>query len=228
MDYLKKNIERIKQRIEQAVLRSDRKASDITLVAVSKTIDIPQVHMASQLGIKHFGENRVQELNRKMEVLPEVKWHMIGRVQTNKVKDIVGRVFLLHSLDRWKLAEKLNARAEAQGVVVQALLQVNIAGEKQKAGIEAADVEAFLSSIGELDSLRIRGLMTMAPLLEDAEKTRPVFRGLYQLKEKMARKNYKNVDLRYLSMGMSQDFEIAIEEGANIVRIGSAIFSKED
>jgi len=153
---------------------------------------------------------------------------MIGRLQTNKVKDIVGKVTLLHSLDRWKLAEKLNERAAVQGVTVPALLQVNIAGEEKKAGVEMSDVEAFLSAVGELSALRIYGLMTIAPLLEDAEAARPIFRELYQVKEKLARKSYKNVELKFLSMGMSQDFEVAIEEGANIVRIGSAIFDQKD
>ncbi|MBC7076198.1 MAG: YggS family pyridoxal phosphate-dependent enzyme [Syntrophomonadaceae bacterium] len=228
MKQLRENIQKVRQRIERAALRSGRNGSDILLVAVSKTADIAQVHEAYQLGIKHFGENRVQELKRKMEALPEAEWHMIGRLQTNKVKDIVGKVTLLHSLDRWKLAEKLNERAAVQGVTVPALLQVNIAGEEKKAGVEMSDVEAFLSAVGELSALRIYGLMTIAPLLEDAEAARPIFRELYQVKEKLARKSYKNVELKFLSMGMSQDFEVAIEEGANIVRIGSAIFDQKD
>ncbi len=225
VDKLAKNIDGVKQRIEKAAVRSGRRASEITLVAVTKTVDNAQAHLAYQLGIENFGENRVQELNRKIESLPQAKWHMIGRLQTNKVKDIIGKAFLIHSLDRWKLAEELNKRAQSVGIEVPVLLQVNISGEEQKAGIEAKEVEAFLNSIGQLDAVKIYGLMTIAPLLDNAKESRPVFKELYRLQQKFINKQFKNVDLKYLSMGMSQDFEIAIEEGSNIIRVGSAIFN---
>ncbi len=214
----------VKNRIAAAAARSGRTAADITLVAVSKTVDSDTVAHAYELGLTDFGENRVQELNRKMEEVPHARWHLIGRLQTNKVKDVIGKAVLIHSLDRWNLAEALNKRGLQQGVVVPCLLQVNIAGEEQKAGIEPDEVESFLESLGQLEALRIEGLMTMAPLLDQGEKARPVFQELYQIKAKISKNRYNNANLRYLSMGMSQDYEVAIEEGANIVRVGSAIF----
>lgn len=221
---LQERIVRVKNCIAAAAAKSGRSASDITLVAVSKTVDSDTVCHAYELGITDFGENRVQELNRKIGELPQARWHLIGRLQTNKVKDVVGKAALIHSLDRWNLAEALNKRGLQQGVMVPCLLQINIAGEEQKAGIEPDEVEIFLESLGQLEALRIEGLMTMAPLLDEGEKARPFFQKLYQIREKMSKNRYNNVNLRYLSMGMSQDYEVAIEEGANIVRVGSAIF----
>jgi len=224
---LQENLTIVKNRIAAAAARSGRSASDITLVAVSKTVDSDIVRRAYELGVTDFGENRVQELNHKIEELPQARWHLIGRLQTNKVKDVVGKAALIHSLDRWNLAEALNKRGLQQGITVPCLLQINIAGEEQKAGIEPDEVESFLESLGQLETLRIEGLMTMAPLLDEGEKARPVFRELYHIKEKMSKNRYYNVNLHYLSMGMSQDYEVAIEEGANIVRVGSAIFTGE-
>ncbi|MEN6327518.1 MAG: YggS family pyridoxal phosphate-dependent enzyme [Syntrophomonas sp.] len=224
MQNLKTNLQIIKQNIERAALRSGRTASEITLVAVSKTVDIDMVNLAREMGINNFGENRVAELARKREAIPAVNWHMIGRLQTNKVKDIVGKACLIHSLDRWNLAEELDKRGGIIGEPVPVLLQINIAGEEQKAGIAPGEVEDFLEASSRLSWLRILGFMTIAPLFEEGEASRPIFRELFQLKKIFSDKNYKNVDLHYLSMGMSQDYEVAIEEGANIVRVGSAIF----
>jgi pyridoxal phosphate enzyme (YggS family) len=151
---------------------------------------------------------------------------MIGRLQTNKVKEIVGRVCLIHSLDRWNLAEEINKRGLLLGKKVPVLLEVNIAGEEQKAGVKPHDIESILDSAGQLEAIKICGLMTVAPFFEDPEQTRPVFGELRQLKEQFSKKKYKNVALKHLSMGMTQDFEVAIEEGATIVRIGSAFFKK--
>jgi pyridoxal phosphate enzyme (YggS family) len=221
---LENNLKIIKERIGRAAVRSGRIPSDITLVAVSKTVDSETVRRAYEMGVTDFGENRVQQLHSKADQLPQARWHFIGRLQTNKAKDVVGRAVLIHSLDRWNLAEELDKRGQRQETEVPCLLQVNIAGEEQKAGVEPDEVETFLDSVGQFKALRIYGLMTMAPLLDDNEKARPVFKKLYQIKEKLSKNRYNNVELRYLSMGMSQDFEIAIEEGANIVRIGSSIF----
>ena len=215
----------VKNRIAAAAARSGRSASDITLVAVSKTVDIETVRHAYELGVTDFGENRVQELNYKIREIPQARWHLIGRLQTNKVKDVVGKATLIHSLDRWNLAEELNKRGLHEEVVVPCLLQVNVAGEEQKAGIEPDEVESFLESLGQLEALKIEGLMTMAPLFDKGEKARPIFKELYQIKEKASKNRYNSVNLRFLSMGMSQDYEVAIEEGANIVRVGSAIFN---
>ena len=223
---LKENIKEIEKRIALAAARSGRQASEITLVAVSKTVDPDKVRMAYELGIRHFGENRVQELQRKVAELPEASWHMIGRLQTNKVKDVVGQVKLIHSLDRWKLAEELEKRGLKAGVQVPALIEVNISGEKQKAGFPASEVKDVLESAAQFKSLRIYGLMTMAPLTGQAELSRPIFRELYSMQQQLSKNSYTNVELKYLSMGMSDDFEVAIEEGANIVRIGTALFKE--
>jgi len=221
---LKENIDDIQARIEKAAAKSGRKASEVTLLAVSKTVDSHTVRKAYELGLRNFGENRVQELQRKMQDLPEASWHMIGRLQTNKVKDVVGQVELIHSLDRWKLAWELDKRGQQLGCQVPVLVEVNIAGEEQKAGFTAEEAEVLLERAGEFKSLRIYGLMTMAPLTGEAELSRPVFRQLAKMKNRLGPKNYPNVELRYLSMGMSDDFEVAIEEGANMVRIGTALF----
>ena len=204
--------------------RSGRQASEITLVAVSKTVDPDKVRMAYELGIRHFGENRVQELQRKVAELPEASWHMIGRLQTNKVKDVVGQVKLIHSLDRWKLAEELEKRGLKAGVQVPALIEVNISGEKQKAGFPASEVKEVLESAAQFKSLRNLWLY-MAPLTGQT-RSRPIFRELYSMQQQLSKNSYTNVELKYLSMGMSDDFEVAIEEGANIVRIGTALFKE--
>ncbi|NLB88405.1 MAG: YggS family pyridoxal phosphate-dependent enzyme, partial [Syntrophomonadaceae bacterium] len=188
------------------------------------TTDVVTVNKAMELGLTDFGENRVQELKKKISAVPNAKWHMIGRLQTNKVKDIIDKVVLIHSLDRWNLAETINARAELIDIDVPVLLQVNVSGEEQKAGVDPSDVKVFLKSMGDLPRVKVLGLMTMAPKDENPEKVRPIFKELYLLKEKLSQEKMTNVNLKYLSMGMSQDYEVAIEEGANIVRIGSSIF----
>lgn len=215
----------IRDRMARAAAISQHPAADITLIAVSKTVGEAEIRQAASMGIGDFGENRTRDLTLKQQVFPELRWHMIGRLQTNKVKDVLGRCVLIHSLDRWSLAEEIEQRAKAMHLTVDALLQVNIAGEEQKAGLPPSDVEAFLVSMGQFSSLRIKGLMTMAPEADDPEMARPIFRELYKLQQKLMSQKRVNVELKYLSMGMSQDFEVAIEEGANIVRIGSAIFN---
>lgn len=223
---MQSRIKNIWDRIAKAAAQSGRTAGEVTLVAVSKTVDVDQVDQAALLGIQDFGENRVPELLRKQQAFPELRWHMIGRLQTNKVKDLIGKTVLIHSLDRWSLARELNRRAQLAQTTVDALVQVNIAGEEQKGGLAPEDVESFLSSLGELPALRIKGLMTMAPEASNAEEVRPVFREMKELKLKLLKRQYDYVDLKYLSMGMSQDFEVAVEEGSNMVRIGSAIFAQ--
>jgi pyridoxal phosphate enzyme (YggS family) len=195
---LKENIKEIEKRIALAAARSGRQASEITLVAVSKTVDPDKVRMAYELGIRHFGENRVQELQRKVAELPEASWHMIGRLQTNKVKDVVGQVKLIHSLDRWKLAEELEKRGLKAGVQVPALIEVNISGEKQKAGFPASEVKEVLESAAQFKSLRIYGLMTMAPLTGQAELSRPIFRELYSMQQQLSKNSYTNVEFPLL------------------------------
>ncbi len=226
MQEITQNINLVRSKIAQAAHKSGQKVEDIILVAVTKTVDIAAVQKAMQLGLNNFGENRVQELNHKVTEIPNAKWHMIGRLQTNKVKDVVGKVALIHSLDRWNLAKSIDKRAELNDIVVPTLLQVNVSGEKQKAGIAPDDVKEFLESISALPRLMILGFMTMAPEDPDPERARPFFKELSLLRDKLSKEKYANVDLKYLSMGMSQDYQVAIEEGANVVRIGSSIFGK--
>lgn len=225
MEVLHQRIIEVQRKIERAAHRGGRTVQDITLVAVSKTVDSDVAQMAYDIGIRDFGENRSQELKRKLEAIPMARWHMIGRLQTNKVKDVVGKAWLIHSLDSWHLAEEINKRAQFLQIETPVLLQVNIAGEAQKAGIDPQDVGNFLASAGELQSIRLLGFMTMAPLHFAGEESRPVFAELAGLNTVFKNKAFAQVDLKYLSMGMSQDYEVAIEEGANIVRIGSAIFA---
>jgi len=220
------NIAQVRLKIAQAAQRCGRDPREITLVAVSKTVGVETVAEAIAHGLTHFGENRAHELKRKQEHFPAASWHMIGRLQTNKVKDVVGSAVLIHSLDRWSLAEELNKRGRLLNTQVPALLQVSLAGEAQKAGVLAPDIEQFLQSVGQLEWLRIKGLMTIAPLSEDSEKSRPIFKELSNIYRCYKRKTYQNVEMTHLSMGMSQDFEIAIEEGATIIRVGTALFGE--
>jgi pyridoxal phosphate enzyme (YggS family) len=224
MERLQERLREVHNRIELAAQKSGRTSQDIALLAVSKMVDNAAVKQAYDLGIRDFGENRVKEFTNKINSLPQARWHIIGRLQTNKVNDVVGRAYLIHSLDRWSLAQELNKRGQHLQVPVQVLLQVNISGETSKTGLRTDEVESFLQSIGELNAFRIMGLMTIAPLSSETEDSRPIFRELAALKRQHNDKRYTNVDLKYLSMGMSQDYEIAIEEGANMVRIGSALF----
>jgi pyridoxal phosphate enzyme (YggS family) len=218
------NINQVRQKIEKAARNSGRTSSDIKLLAVTKTVDYDAAVQCFEAGVTDLAENRVQELTRKFPHIPQAQWHLIGRLQTNKVKDMVGKVCLIHSLDRWRLAEEINKRYLQARLIVPVLIQVNVSGETQKAGIAPADMGELLDSIGQLSNIQVKGLMTIAPEVQNVEETRPVFRELFRLRNMAAAKDYTNVELRFLSMGMSQDFEVAIEEGSNMVRIGSAIF----
>jgi len=225
MEELKQRLNTIQQKIDKAARLSGRSSKDVTMLAVTKTVDIETAQKAFDLGIRDFGENRSQELNRKQAAIPAARWHMIGRLQSNKLKEIVGRVHLIHSMDSWHMAEEINKKALYLQTEAAVLLQVNISGEEQKTGVELAEVAQILDSLGELQALRLYGFMTMAPLSSVGEESRPIFAELNNLREKWKDKPFKNIDLKYLSMGMSQDYEAAIEEGANIVRIGSALFN---
>lgn len=225
MDKMQTRLTEIRANIDRAAGRSGRRGRDITLIAVSKMVEPEITRQAYQLGITDFGENRVQEMNRKKAFLPEARWHFIGRLQTNKVKDVVGEAYMIHSLDRWGLAEAINKRALSLGIRVPVLVQVNISGADRKTGLVPAELEEFLRSMGQLAALQVRGLMTMAEEEPDPEASRPVFRELSLLRARLAELELPNVELHHLSMGMSQDYQVAIEEGADMVRIGSALFS---
>lgn len=205
--------------------RSGRSGDHVELIAVTKTVDINTINKAIDEGVKSIGENRVQELKRKIsDIDKEVNYHMIGHLQSNKVKDIIGEVELIHSLDRMSLAKEINKRSKAQDLITDVLIQVNVAEEKSKFGLKTEEVISFIESIVHMENIRIRGLMTIAPHIEDKEELRAIFRELYALKQSISDKNYSEVSMEYLSMGMTNDYEIAVEEGANMVRVGRAIF----
>lgn len=221
------NLNSVRQRINKAAERSGRNPEDILLVAVSKTVGIEAIETAMKEKVLNFGENRVQELVKKYDILNEkCNWHLIGRLQTNKVKYIIDKVAMIHSLDRLGLAEEIQKRAQACNRVVNTLVQVNVSGEKTKAGISPDEVKDFVMKVSHFPNLKVKGLMTIAPYTDDPESVRWVFRHLKNIAVDIDRENIDNIDMQYLSMGMSHDFEVAIEEGANIVRIGTSIFGE--
>ncbi len=226
---LKENLDRINDEIEKIVSKQGRKREDITLIAVSKTVDIDVANEAISLGAKDLGENRVQEIERKMDSLEgDYNMHMIGGLQTNKVRFLIDKVKMIHSLDRMSLAKEINRRAKSANSVMDVLIQVNVSGEETKGGFSPEEVVDFLRKIEDMDHIRVRGLMTMAPHEEDPEDTRPVFKKLKSLYDEIAGLDIKNVDMKYLSMGMTNDYKIALEEGSNMIRVGTAIFGARD
>lgn len=229
MKYLKENLEELILDIEESAKKVGKTKEDIKLVGVTKTIDLDVIEEAIRLGLTDIGENRVQELTDKMDNINEdVNFHMIGHLQSNKVKDIIGRVELIHSLDRKSLAKEINKRAKQNDISVDALIQVNISGEESKFGLEPKDVKKFIEDIEKYGNINIRGLMTIAPHTNDEKIIRETFSGLRKLSEDIEKSNYKNVSMDYLSMGMTNDYKIAIEEGANIIRVGRKIFGDRE
>ena len=222
-DSISENLNRIRSKIAEAALRSGRDPSEISLVAVTKLHSPEEICEALKCGVAITAENKVQELLKKYDLVQSPQWHLIGHLQTNKVKQIIGKVSLIHSVDSLHLAEEINKRAAALGIVQDVLIQVNAASEQQKSGISSEELPGLLDSIKPLTNVRVRGLMQIAPYAEDSEDVRIYFKQLKQLYEK-----YRTDDFRYLSMGMSGDYEVAIEEGSNMVRIGTAIFGARD
>jgi pyridoxal phosphate enzyme (YggS family) len=219
VDNLQANIDQVREQIAAAAGRVGRQADDVTLVAVSKTVSPERIDEALALGVSMFGESKLQEAKAKIPLVSgRARWHMIGHLQTNKARDTVELFELIHSVDSLKLAVVLDKWAEHAGKRQSVLLEVNVSGEASKFGIKPEDLNAVLEQIAALPRLEVRGLMTLAPFAEDAEKARPYFRRLRELRD--------TVGLRELSMGMSNDFEIGIEEGATIVRVGTAIFGE--
>ena len=211
------NLERVRERVARAAERAGRTPDDVLLIGVSKVVEVERIRAALAAGLGALGENRVQEAKAKVAELGRpVPWHLIGHLQTNKVKDALPLFDLIQSLDRLELAHELERRAAAQGRVVEALLQVNVAGEASKGGFAPDAVGEALDTIGTLSHVRVRGLMAIPPEVERAEESRPWFRRLREMADKHG--------LRERSMGMSGDFEVAIEEGATMVRVGTAIF----
>ncbi len=225
-----KNLDKVRQNIKDVAQKCGRKPEEILLLGVTKTVDIDVVEEAIELGITDVGENKPQELTRKYEAIGDkVKWHQIGSLQTNKVKYIIDKVELIHSLDRISLAKEIQKRAEKEDLYINCLVQVNVSKEESKHGIYKEDVENFIRECSSnYDRIKIKGLMTMAPFDASREEIRSVFKDLKELSVKISDMNIDNVEMKELSMGMSGDYEIAIEEGATIVRIGTSIFGKRN
>ncbi len=214
-------------RIENACNRCGRSASDIKLIAVSKTVDVEKVLEAYELGIKDFGENRVQELVKKMALLPpEINFHLIGHLQTNKVKNVVGKAITIQSVDSIGLAREINKYAERAGIICDCLIEINTSGEESKFGMKSDELKYFINETANLKNIKFSGLMTIGTFTNDELEIRRCFRELRELKEKFSNAERENLNLKELSMGMTNDFEIAIEEGATILRIGTAIFGE--
>ena len=225
MSNIKENIEFINKRIEAAAVKSGRTRDDITFIVVSKTIDVPRIKEAIETGENNLGENKVQEIMDKYEHMGEgVKWHLIGHLQTNKVKYIIDKVELIHSVDSIKLAEEISKRAVQRGVSAKVLLEINIASEESKFGISPSDAEKITLEISKLPNIVIKGLMTVAPFVENAEENRVYFKQMKQLLVDINSKKIDNVYMDVLSMGMTGDYEVAIEEGATMVRVGTGVF----
>ena len=225
MEIIKNNLEIINEKIKKAALKVERNPEEIKLVAVTKTATIEQIEEAIKAGVKIIGENKVQEAKEKYQIITaDIEWHLVGHLQTNKVKYAVEIFDCIHSVDSIKLAEEIDKRSLQFGKTTNVLVEVNVSGEETKCGIKPEEVVLFLKNISEFTGIRVRGLMTIAPIAEDKEEVRPYFRRLRELSKEIKSKNIKNVKMDYLSMGMSEDFEIAIEEGANMVRIGRGIF----
>ncbi|MDD4337073.1 MAG: YggS family pyridoxal phosphate-dependent enzyme [Firmicutes bacterium] len=227
MSSISENLRLVKGRIAAAAARAGRDPSEVTLVAVTKNVDAGRVALAAKAGVSDFGENRVQEAAEKIPLVDaDVAWHFVGHLQRNKARDAVELFSLIHSLDSMKLAHELNRRCEMADSSTDLLLQVNISGEETKFGVPPEMAKDSLLEVARYERLRVRGLMTIAPYSDDPEDARPWFSQARQLMGELGRLSISNVRMDELSMGMSGDYEVAIEEGATIIRVGTAIFGK--
>lgn len=226
-EIIKNNIIEVRRKIENAAIKAGRDPGEITLVAVTKTALPEMVAAAANNGIKDFAENRVQELTKKLALTGDsCRWHMIGHLQTNKIKQVLGKVRLIHSVESIELAEAIQKRAEALDIYADILIEVNVSGEETKFGVSKDALMFLIENASRLKNVNVRGLMTIAPYTESSESVRPIFRMLRQLSLDIGSEKIDNVHMDILSMGMSNDFETAIEEGSNLIRIGRSIFNK--
>lgn len=226
---LKENLTKVEENIQKACDKAGRKRSEVTLIAVSKTKPVEMLQEIYDEGIREFGENKVQEMCEKMELMPQdIKWNMIGHLQTNKVKYIIGKTSLIHSVDSLKLAEEIQKQAVKHDVTADILVEVNIANEESKFGISKDETIQIVRDIAKLDHLKIKGLMTIAPFVENPEDNRLYFREIKQLSVDINNQNIDNVSMDVLSMGMTGDYMVAIEEGATMVRVGTGIFGERN
>ena len=217
--------EAVRRQVADAADCAGREADDISIVAVTKTVGVPEIGAAIAAGMRDFGENRAQEFTGKQALFPAVRWHFIGTLQSNKVKDVVGKAALIHSVDTARLLQHIASRADELEIVQPVLIQVNVSGEASKHGVEPGEVRELLVETSALPGVEVRGLMTMAPLGRP-EDARWVFRSLRELSTSLSALRLNGVELDELSMGMTNDFRVAVEEGATLVRIGRAIFGR--
>ena len=226
---LKENLQSVEENIKKACEKAGRKQEDVTLIAVSKTKPVEMLQEIYDQNIRNFGENKVQEMCDKMEVLPkDIKWHMIGHLQTNKIKYIIGKTELIHSVDSLHLAQEISKQAVKHDVQTDILIEINIANEQTKFGIDAGDTIQLVREIAALPNIHIKGLMTIAPFVENPEDNRLYFRRIHQLSVDITKENIDNVNMDILSMGMTGDYMVAIEEGATMVRVGTGIFGERN
>ncbi len=229
MEDIRGNLEKVRQQIRQSAESCGRSSDDVLLVAVSKTRTPEEINIAIEAGVTDIGENKVQEIMDKYDDIKPVRWHMIGHLQTNKVKYIIDKVSTIHSVDSYKLAAEINKRAAACGITMDILLQVNSAQEESKFGISTEETEGLIMQIlDSCENIRIRGLMCIAPYADDPEDIKKYFDSVKEQYDQFSTIDHPNLDFRYLSMGMSHDFPVAIEAGSNLVRVGSAIFGERD
>lgn len=229
MRAIKGNIEKINQKKADAAVEAGKSGEDILLVGVTKTRTAEEINEGIDAGLTDIGENKVQEIMDKFDFVKPVRWHMIGHLQTNKVKYIIDKVSMIHSVDSYKLAEEIDKRAKQHQLVMDVLLQVNAAEEESKFGVATEETEELLRRILENCShVRVRGLMCIAPFAEDPNDVRVYFAQVRKLYEQFSEMDHKRLDFAYLSMGMSHDFEAAILEGSNLIRVGSAIFGERN
>lgn len=219
------NLQKVEQKISEACARAGRDRSEVTLIAVSKTKPVEMLQEAYDAGVRTFGENKVQEICEKYDKLPaDIQWHMIGHLQRNKVRQVIDKAALIHSVDSYRLAQEISVQAQKRGITMPILIEVNIAAEESKFGIAAEDAMQLVEEISVLPNLAIKGLMTIAPNVSNPEENRPYFQQIKQLSVDIKNKNIDNVAMEILSMGMTGDYEVAIEEGATMVRVGTGIF----
>ena len=224
---IRENIDRVEERICAACRRAGRERSEVSLICVTKTKPVEMLQEAYDAGQRDFGENKVQEICRKKPELPaDIRWHMIGHLQRNKVRQLIGQAVMIHSVDSLRLAETISAEALRAGIRIPVLIEVNMAGEESKFGVAPEEVQELIRAAAQLEGIKISGLMTIAPYTEDPETNRPYFAGLRELAVDIGQKCIDNVSMSVLSMGMTGDFEVAIEEGATHIRVGTGIFGE--
>lgn len=228
MSDIKTNIDEIRNKIKKAAELSGRGEEDITLIAVTKTYSPDAINEAIDCGVTDIGENKVQEIVEKFDKVKPVRWHLIGHLQTNKVKYIIDKVDMIHSVDSQRLMDEIDRQAKKHNIVMKILIQVNISGEESKFGISPDEIEEMLQHAGTLNNVKVCGLMTILPKLDSDISLRLHFVNIKRIYIDISSKKYNNIDMKYLSMGMSGDFELAIEEGSNMVRIGRAIFGERN